>query len=75
MKIEYLNNSEYVLINNPIEQKSGLIFTGYKKANPRQSNRDINSSSFHKENNIIYSSQGVHPTILSRTKNCFILFE
>lgn len=67
--------TEYVLINNPIQQKSGLIFVGYKKANPRQSNRDINSSSFHKEDNRIYSSKGVHPTILSRSRNCFILFE
>jgi hypothetical protein len=74
-KIKYLNNSEYTLISNPKKTTQGLIFVGYKHGNLRKTKRDINTSSAHRQKNRIYNSKGVHPTICSRTRNCFILLD
>ena len=73
MKIEYLKNTEYTLIYNPQKTRLGLIFIGYKHANLRKTDRKINTSSSHRQDNRIYDCRGVHPTICSRTRNSFVL--
>lgn len=67
-RFEYLDPSEYEIIENPKTQKSGLIFTGYRKKKLRQNGVRPNTqhlSRAHKQPNRIYSSKGVHPTISS----------
>lgn len=66
---EYLNPTEYTLIPSPIRQKSGLIFNGYLNKNLRKNGVLPNSehmSRAHKQNNRIYSVDGIHPTISSQ---------
>lgn len=79
---EYLDPEEYVLLDNSIVKKqvSGLIFAGYRKGNLRIAGiRDgsENLSRAHKQQNRIYSSEGVHPTISSQESSgrFFILHE
>jgi len=66
---EYLDPSEYTLIDNPKTQESGLIFAGYRNKSIRKNGvraNTINLSRVHKQPNRIYSSDGTHPTIPSQ---------
>jgi len=66
---KYLKLPEYTLIPNPKEQKSGLIFVGYRNKNIRKKgvNKDTKHlSRTHKQPNRIYDSKGVHPTLSSQ---------
>lgn len=67
---EYLNPSEYTLIDNPKEQPdSGLIFAGYRNKTIRKvgvREGTINLSRVHKQPNRIYSVLGSHPTLPSQ---------
>ena len=66
---EYLNESEYTLIENPKKQPSGLIFVGYrnKKIRTKGTRPDtLHLSRVHKQPNRIYSSEGTHPTLSSQ---------
>jgi len=68
-QIEYLDKSEYTLIENPKKQPSGLIFVGYrnKKIRTKGTRPDtIHLSRVHKQPNRIYSSDGTHPTLSSQ---------
>ncbi len=64
----YLDPSEYTLIpeSQRIEQRSGLIFVGYRNKNLRKKGARPNTehlSRVHKQPNRIYSIEGVAPTI------------
>lgn len=66
---EYLEPSEYTLLENPKKQSSGLIFAGYRnksirKVGVRPGTEHL--SRVHKQPNRIYSVEGVHPTIPSQ---------
>ena len=66
---EYLDESEYTLIENPKRQLSGLIFVGYRNKNIRTKGVRENTehlSRVHKQPNRIYSSEGTHPTLSSQ---------
>ncbi len=66
---EYLDESEYTLIENPKRQPSGLIFAGYRNKNMRTKGVRENTehlSRVHKQPNRIYSSDGTHPTLSSQ---------
>ena len=68
-QIEYLEESEYTLIESPKKQPSGLIFVGYrnKKIRTKGTRPDtIHLSRVHKQPNRIYSSDGTHPTLSSQ---------
>lgn len=65
---EYLDET-YTLLEDPREQKSGLIFAGYRnktirKIGVREGTEHL--SRVHKQPNRIYSSEGVHPTLPSQ---------
>jgi len=67
-QIEYLDETEYTLIENPKKQSSGLIFIGYRNKNIRSKGTRANTnhlSRVHKQPNRIYSSEGTHPTLSS----------
>lgn len=75
---EYLEESEYTLIENPKKQLSGLIFVGYRNKKTRTNGVRKNTehlSRVHKQPNRIYSSEGTHPTLSSQepTGRYFIL--
>jgi DNA (cytosine-5)-methyltransferase 1 len=66
---EYLDETEYTIINNPKKQPSGLIFAGYRNKDIRKKGVRPGTeylSRVHKQPNIIYSSDGTHPTIPSQ---------
>jgi len=66
---EYLDETEYTLINQPKRQLSGLIFAGYRNKNIRKKGVRENTehlSRVHKQPNRIYSSEGTHPTLSSQ---------
>ncbi len=66
---EYLDESEYTLIENPKKQVSGLIFVGYRNKKIRKNGVRENTehlSRVHKQPNRIYSSKGTHPTLSSQ---------
>lgn len=69
-EFEYLEPSEYTLIENPKQQKlSGLIFAGYRnksirKVGVRPGTEHL--SRVHKQPNRIYSVYGIHPTLPSQ---------
>ena len=68
-QIEYLDENEYTLIENPKKQQSGLIFIGYRNKNIRTKGTKPNTihlSRVHKQPNRIYSSNGTHPTLSSQ---------
>ncbi len=68
-QVEYLEENEYTLIQNPKKQPSGLIFVGYrnKKIRTKGTRPDtIHLSRVHKQPNRIYSSEGTHPTLSSQ---------
>lgn len=65
---EYLDPSEYTLIDSYKKQRSGLIFRGYRnktirKKGVREGTEHL--SRVHKQPNRIYSAKGNHPTIPS----------
>lgn len=78
---EYLNPSEYTLLEETHQQpSSGLIFAGYRnkairKAGVRPGTEHL--SRVHKQPNRIYSVQGIHPTLPSQETSgrFFILTE
>lgn len=68
-RFEYLDPSEYTLLENPKKQVSGLIFAGYRnksirKVGVRPGTEHL--SRVHKQPNRIYSVKGVHPTLPSQ---------
>jgi len=78
-KFEYLQPSDYTLINNPKQQSSGLIFVGYRsnkttwKKGVRPNTQHL--SRVHHQPNRIYSVEGVHPTIPSQeTSGRFFIY-
>jgi len=77
---EYLQESDYTLIEFPKKQLSGLIFAGYRNKKIRTKGVRENTehlSRVHKQPNRIYSSKGTHPTLSSQepTGRYFILHE
>lgn len=71
---EYLDSKDFTLIDKKYvkEQKSGLIFVGYRNKNMRKNGVRENTehlSRVHRQVNRIYSSEGTHPTISSQEKN------
>jgi DNA (cytosine-5)-methyltransferase 1 len=68
-QIEYLEKSDYTIIQNPKKQSSGLIFTGYRNKKIRTKGTRPNTmhlSRVHRQPNRIYSSSGTHPTLSSQ---------
>lgn len=66
---EYLDPSEYTLIENPKKQDSGLIFVGYRNKSIWKTGIRPNTehlSRVHRQPNRIYSVEGVHPTLPSQ---------
>ena len=66
---EYLDESEYTLIQTPKKQLSGLIFSGYRNKKIRKNGVRENTehlSRVHKQPNRIYSSEGTYPTLSSQ---------
>ena len=66
---EYLEPSEYTIIDNQKVQASGLIFAGYRNKAIRKTGvrpGTENLSRVHKQPNRIYSVRGVHPTLPSQ---------
>ncbi|MDR2043997.1 MAG: DNA (cytosine-5-)-methyltransferase [Clostridium sp.] len=67
---EYLEETEYTLIDNPtVQKKSGLYFVGYRnksirKVGVRPGTEHL--SRVHKQPNRIYSVMGIHPTLPSQ---------
>lgn len=79
---EYLDPNDYMLLDPSIikRQASGLIFAGYRKGNLRTAGirpGSENLSRAHKQQNRIYSAEGIHPTISSQESSgrFFILHE
>lgn len=77
-KFEFLEKSEYTLIDNPKRQPTGLIFTGYRNKNQWKKGVRPNTSHLsrvHRQPNRIYSVEGVHPTIPSQeTSGRFFIY-
>jgi DNA (cytosine-5)-methyltransferase 1 len=77
-KFEYLNPEEYTMIDYPKQQRSGLIFVGYRnksiwKTGVRPNTEHL--SRVHHQPNRIYSIEGVHPTIPSQeTSGRFFIY-
>lgn len=75
---EYLNPSEYTLIENPKFQDSGLLFVGYRNKNIWKKGIRPNTehlSRVHRQPNRIYSVEGVHPTLPSQeTSGRFFIY-
>ncbi|MFS2174263.1 DNA cytosine methyltransferase [Priestia megaterium] len=77
---EFLDPSEYTLIPEELikEQKSGLIFVGYRNkkirvAGVREGTEHL--SRVHKQPNRIYSAKGTHPTLPSQeTSGRFFIY-
>lgn len=68
-EFEYLEPDEYILLENTTQQKSGLIFAGYRKKNIRQKGvlkGNMHHSRTHRQPNRIYSVEGYHPTLTSQ---------
>ena len=66
---EYLDPKEYTLIDNPVEQQSGLIFVGHRNKGIRVNGVRPGTehlSRVHKQPNRIYSADGIHPTLPSQ---------
>lgn len=75
---EYLDKSEYTLIDNPKKQETGLIFMGYRNKNTWKTGVRPNTehlSRVHRQPNRIYSVEGTHPTIPSQeTSGRFFIY-
>ena len=68
-EFEYLDKSEYTLIEQPRIQDTGLLFVGYRNKNIWQKGIRPNTehlSRVHRQPNRIYSVEGTHPTIPSQ---------
>lgn len=66
---EYLDKSEYTILDTVTEQRSGLLFVGYRNKNIWKKGIRPNTkhlSRVHRQPNRIYSVKGVHPTIPSQ---------
>ncbi|WP_375561368.1 DNA cytosine methyltransferase [Bernardetia sp. OM2101] len=66
---EFLEKSEYTLIDMPRKQDSGLLFVGYRNKNIWKKGVRENTehlSRVHRQPNRIYSIDGTHPTIPSQ---------
>lgn len=66
---EYLDPSEYTILDNYTTQKTGLIFIGYRNKNIWKTGIRPNTehlSRVHRQPNRIYSVEGTHPTIPSQ---------
>jgi DNA (cytosine-5)-methyltransferase 1 len=66
---EFIDKSEYTLIDAPRPQDSGLIFVGYRNKNIWKTGIRENTehlSRVHRQPNRIYSIDGTHPTIPSQ---------
>lgn len=62
----YLDRAKYTLLENTNMSKTGLIFAGYTNKPIRKNGikpQDKHLSRTHKQQNRIYSANGVHPTI------------
>lgn len=77
-EFEYLEKSEYTLIDTPKTQPTGLIFVGYRNKNMWKTGVRPNTehlSRVHRQPNRIYSVEGVHPTIPSQeTSGRFFIY-
>lgn len=77
-EFEYLEKSEYTLIQNPRRQPTGLLFVGYRNKNMWKKGVRPNTehlSRVHRQPNRIYSVEGVHPTIPSQeTSGRFFIY-
>jgi len=75
---EYLEKSEYTLIDHPRKQPTGLIFVGYRNKNTWKTGVRPNTehlSRVHRQPNRIYSVEGVHPTLPSQeTSGRFFIY-
>lgn len=75
---DYLDKSEYTLIEKPRKQRTGLIFVGYRNKNTWKTGVRPNTehlSRVHRQPNRIYSVEGVHPTIPSQeTSGRFFIY-
>lgn len=76
---EYLNPEDYILIEHPKQQKSGLMFVGYRsnksiwKKGVRPNTEHL--SRVHRQPNRIYSIDGLHPTLPSQeTSGRFFIY-
>lgn len=76
---EYLSPQDYVLIDHPKQQRSGLIFVGYRsnksiwKKGVRPNTEHL--SRVHRQPNRIYSIDGLHPTLPSQeTSGRFFIY-
>jgi len=66
---EFIDKSEYTLIDAPKDQESGLIFVGYRNKNTWKTGIRENTehlSRVHRQPNRIYSIDGTHPTLSSQ---------
>lgn len=77
-EFEFLDKSEYTLIDSPIKQKSGLIFAGYRNKTIWKKGvrpNTLHLSRVHRQPNRIYSIKGCHPTIPSQeTSGRFFIY-
>jgi DNA (cytosine-5)-methyltransferase 1 len=77
-EFDYLDRSEYTLIENPRKQPTGLIFVGYRNKNTWKTGVRPNTehlSRVHRQPNRIYSIEGVHPTLPSQeTSGRFFIY-
>jgi DNA (cytosine-5)-methyltransferase 1 len=75
---EWLDQSEYTLINSPRRQASGLLFVGYRNKGTWKTGVRPNTehlSRVHRQPNRIYSIDGVHPTLPSQeTSGRFFIY-
>lgn len=75
---EWLDKSEYTLINSPRRQVSGLLFVGYRNKGTWKTGVRPNTehlSRVHRQPNRIYSIDGVHPTLPSQeTSGRFFIY-
>lgn len=68
-EFEYLDPSEYTILDNYTVQKTGLIFIGYRNKNIWKTGIRPNTehlSRVHRQPNRIYSVEGTHPTLPSQ---------
>lgn len=77
-EFEYLDKSEYTLIEEPTIQPTGLTFVGYRNKNTWKNGVRPNTehlSRVHRQPNRIYSAEGTHPTIPSQeTSGRFFIY-
>lgn len=75
---DYLEPSEYTILDNYTVQKTGLIFIGYRNKNIWKTGIRPNTehlSRVHRQPNRIYSVEGTHPTIPSQeTSGRFFIY-